>query len=87
MGDAMGSKKDILCIGAGYVGGPTMTVITSNAFPAQLMRCSIGLVRRVASGLVCSKSIWAVDRDIDVDGQPFSEDSDSSSTLSGPENR
>ena len=38
---------------------------------SQLLRCSLGLVRGVARGLVTAKSVWAVDRDIDVDGQPL----------------
>ena len=38
---------------------------------SQLLRCSLGLVRGVAGGHVTGKSVWAVDRDIDVDGQPL----------------
>jgi hypothetical protein len=39
---------------------------------AQLLRCSIGLVDGVRSNRVIDRSIWAVDREIDVDGRPLS---------------
>jgi hypothetical protein len=54
---------------------------------AQLLRCSIGLVQRVASGLVRGKSIWAVDRDIDMDGRPLPESSGCDTPASSAENR
>ncbi len=38
---------------------------------SELLRCSIGLVRGVESGRVTHKSVSAVDRDIDADGQPL----------------
>jgi len=38
---------------------------------SQLLRCSLGLIHRVAGGQVTGKSVWAVDRDIDVDGRPL----------------
>jgi hypothetical protein len=38
---------------------------------SQLLRCSLGLVRGVADGHVADKSVRAVDRDIDEDGQPL----------------
>ena len=38
---------------------------------SQLLRCSLSLVQRVAGGHVRGRSVWAVDRDIDVDGQPL----------------
>jgi len=40
---------------------------------SQLLRCSLGLVRGVRGGSLTSKSVWAVDRDIDVDGHPLPE--------------
>jgi len=36
---------------------------------SQLLRCSLGLIQRVANGDLTGKSVWAVDRDIDVDGR------------------
>ena len=54
---------------------------------SQLLRCSIGLVQRVPSGLVSVDSVWAVDRDIDVDGRPLPQGPGSRSPVSSPENR
>jgi hypothetical protein len=39
---------------------------------SQLLRCSIGLVKRISLGPVSRKSVLAVDHDIDTDGQPLS---------------
>ncbi len=46
----------------GEVMGPVLT---------ELLRCSLGLVRRVTGGHLDGKRVWAVDRDIDVDGRPL----------------
>ena len=53
---------------------------------SQLLRCSLGLVRSVAAGRVTGKSVWAVDRDIDVDGRPLPENASSHTPLSASEN-
>jgi hypothetical protein len=53
---------------------------------SQLLRCSLGLVERVESGRLTGKSVWAVDRDIDVDGQPLSGQTDEPAPVSRIEN-
>jgi hypothetical protein len=53
---------------------------------SQLLQCSLGLVRRVAAGVVTGKSLWAVDRDIDLDGNPLAAVEAGRRPDSGPEN-
>jgi hypothetical protein len=54
---------------------------------SQLLRCSLGLVRRVAAGLVTDRSLWAVDREIDLDGNSLPAIEDGRTLDSAPENR